>query len=237
MRTIVSFLVFDRADGNIKILELPWGASFLMGQFASKYNKKLGSNEDGVDFTITDMSDDNVEKYAVDANSAESTPFTADEKAILIEWLKGRLDGMPDLYCRRMVDIKPLLNGLDIDPFDDIIEETIEEPEPKSQIIITVPSMDTDKYKPFMENTSDDVLKNLRTLANSKEYDNHLSQEMTEQEYINMEVFKIRTQIEIEHRERGLPFCDRFVSKIKNDYSSLVDNIDIDIFEIATNLI
>ncbi|MHA1169666.1 MAG: hypothetical protein ACTSRU_17700 [Candidatus Hodarchaeales archaeon] len=232
MRAIVSFLIFDRADGKLKIIELPWGASFLMGQFATKSGKNLGG-KGGVDFTITDMSDDKTEKYAVDAGG--DTPFTDAEKDILKEMLKDRFDGMADLYFRRFVDIEPMLKGLNIDPFDDTVEEP--EPEPKAEIIITVPSMDDDKYKPIMKNMTDDVLKNLRALVNSKEYDRHLSQEIDEQERVNLDVFLIRTQIELEYRQNGLPFCERFVNKIRADYSNVIDLIDEDDYDLKLNKI
>lgn len=235
MRAIIAFLIIDRADNEIKILEMPWGASFLMGEFARKYGKELGSNK-GVDFTVTNLSDDNVEKYAVDADSAESTPFTADEKTRIKKLMENRIDAMAHLYDNRLVDIIPMLKGLDIDPF----EEKVEEPEveqPRQEIIITVPSMDDDKYKPFMESTPDDVLKNLRILVNSKEYDRFLSPDLTEQERVNMDIFMIRSEMELEFRQNGLPFIQRFIDKIGKSYCDIVDSIDTNDFEIKTNLI
>lgn len=231
IRAMFAFIIIDRADNKVRILELPWQAGFLMGKFARQYNKDIGGKE-GVDFTVSDLSDSQTEKYRIRAS--EDTPFTSEEKTCLKTLLADRRDPLDPVYRSRLTDIELILKGLDIDPFDIKVEATETD---KEELVIPVPNMDDDEYKLYMKGTPDDVLRNLRILVKSKEYSRYMVDSLSEQQRINMDVFMIQSSMELEYRDKGLPFSSRFIAKTRQDYSDMVDSIDTEHFLILIHLL
>lgn len=215
MSTVVSMLILDRGDGLMKVLELPWNLFFEMSRYASIDGRNLGGKT-GVDWSIRKKENGS---FLISTGGIE-TPFTDDEKSVIMNLLKDDGEALSDFYARRVIDIEDIIQGLNIDP-----QDVYKEPVKKVVETLTIPKMEFDKYfgKDIdMSCIELSVLKNLRTLADSKEYDRHLSREMSTQETINMDIFKIESHAEVAKREFGMPLSEGLIKLLKSKYESTV---------------
>lgn len=196
-------LIIDRADNEVKIIEFPCDIYEQIGEYFNITGKNPGSAKEGCDFIIKDNK----------ITFNEETPLTQNEKKMVKKTLNQDKNFVPNYYA----DI-----SISEEEFENIFEAKGEKniEEKQSLIVPEMPWRIEDDS--LFQGLSKDTIDNLHSLLDSKEY---YRNEYDNQEFINLEAYKIRLKMEKARRSIGLN-AD-FIKHLKKQFKEIVQDCKI----------